>query len=105
MIISRISRETPTPRPLTVQLGEPRVSVVDNGYLPSQLTIAPGAHVTWANTGSEGHDVSGNGPGGMWQSGPLGPADRYQRPFVLAGNYDYWCSIHPEMRGRVVVQP
>src|SRR5437870_3897128 len=62
MIISRIARETPLPRPTTAVSGPPRVSIVDNGFLPNQMTVSVGATVQWVNTGSGGHDVTGNGP-------------------------------------------
>jgi plastocyanin len=80
------------------------VTIVDNGYMSAQMTIPLGTRVTWTNTGGDGHDVTGNGPGGAWRSGTLAPSDSYSRPFMLAGTFDYWCSAHPEMRGRIVVQ-
>jgi plastocyanin len=105
MIVSRVARETPTPGPRPTASAQPRVSIVDYGFAPAQLTIHQGATVTWTNSGSEGHDVDGNGPGGAWRSGPLAPAEQFQRTFPLPGTYDYTCSFHPEMRARVVVQP
>jgi plastocyanin len=105
MIISRIARETPVPRPTPTPSAEARISLVDNGYVPVQAVVAAGARVTWVNTGGDGHDITGSGPGGPWRSGPLAPSERYQRQFTLTGTYDYACSIHPEMRGRLVVQP
>jgi plastocyanin len=103
MIVSRIARETQLPVPTGTPLAHPRVSVVDNGYVPGQLSLHVGTSVTWVNTGSDGHDVTGTGPGGAWHSGPLAPSERYERSFALPGTYDFVCSIHPEMRGRVVV--
>lgn len=79
------------------------MAVVDNGYMPSQLTIQVGSSVAWTNLGGDGHDVTGTGPDGSWRSGPLGPRDTYRRPFNLAGVYDYACTVHPEMRGRITV--
>jgi plastocyanin len=105
MIISRVARETPPPRATATPSAEPRVEIVDNGYLPEQMTVPLGSRVSWANTGGDGHDVTGNGPGGAWRSGILAPSDTYARPFLLAGTFDYWCAVHPEMRGRIVVQP
>jgi hypothetical protein len=105
VIISRIARETPIPRPTATPYSEPRVDLVDNGYQPSELVVKVGASVLWFNAGHDGHDVTGRGPDGPWRSGLLGPADRYQRPFMQPGNYDFMCSLHPEMRGRIVVQP
>jgi plastocyanin len=103
MIISRVARETPLPRATPTPMAQPQVEVVDNGYFPAQMVVRTGAQVTWVNTGSDGHDVTGTGPGGAWRSGPLDPAERYARSFGLPGTYDYACTIHPEMRGRVVV--
>jgi plastocyanin len=105
MIISRVARETPLPLATSTPQAQPRVAIVDNGYLPTQLTLHVGGQVTWTNTGSDGHDVSGSGQGGAWRSGPLAPSEHYERSFELPGTYDYACTMHPEMRGRIVVQP
>jgi plastocyanin len=103
-IISRISRETPAPPPRVTPSAQPRVEVVDYGYSPQQVTVHLGASITWTNDGNDGHDVTGSGPGGEWRSGPLAPSERYTREFNLTGTFDYVCTIHPEMRGRVIVQ-
>ena len=105
MIISRTAQETPTPAPTPTRSAIPRVAVIDNGYAPAQLEIGSGTTVQWANLGGDGHDVTGRGPDGVWRSGPLAPGDRYQRTFYMSGTYDYVCTVHPEMRGQVVVQP
>jgi len=104
-IISRISRETPTPVPRATPAGLPEVHIVDYGYQPGQIRVQQGAVVRWINSGDEGHDVTGSGPGGAWRSGPLAQGESYQRQFALPGEYPYVCTIHPEMRGFVVVQP
>jgi plastocyanin len=103
-ITSSISRSTPAPPPLATPLAQPSVEVIDYGYSPQLLSVAPGASVTWANDGNDGHDVTGSGPGGDWRSGPLAPSERYTRQFDLAGTYNYVCTLHPEMWGRVIVQ-
>ena len=104
-VVSRVSRETPQPLPRPTLPTEPQVEVVDYGFSPAQLVVHVGATVTFVNQGSDGHDVTGGGPGGDWRSGPLAPGERYSRAFALPGTYAYACSIHPEMRGSVVVQP
>jgi plastocyanin len=104
-IVSRISRDTPQPLPRATQPAQPQVDVVDYGFSPGQLMVHVGATVTFVNQGSDGHDVTGGGPGGDWRSGPLAPGERYSRQFGLPGTYAYVCTIHPEMRGSVVVQP
>jgi plastocyanin len=104
-VVSRISRQTPQPLPRPTLPTQPQVEVVDYGFSPGQLVVHVGATVTFVNQGSDGHDVTGGGPGGDWRSGPLAPGERYSRAFGLPGTYAYECTIHPEMRGSVVVQP
>jgi plastocyanin len=101
VVISRTSREalpTPTPEPVPTQ---PTVYVVDYGYSPPQLTIHAGQSVTWLNQGADGHDVTGSD----WRSGPLTPEEAYSRVFAQPGSYPYECTMHPEMRGAIVVEP
>jgi plastocyanin len=99
-IVSRTSREpppTPTPRARSTA---PQVEIVDYGYSPAQLTIHAGQNVTWVNQGADGHDVTGSD----WHSGPLTPQEAYTRVFAQPGTYGYECTMHPEMRGTVIVQ-
>jgi len=103
-IVSRVSRQTPAPPPPSTPSPRPQVEVIDYGFSPQQMTVRPGATVTWTNDGNDGHDVTGSGPGGDWRSGPLAPSERYTREFDLTGTFDYVCTIHPEMRGQVIVQ-
>jgi plastocyanin len=105
MVISRVSRETPAPLATSTPSAEARVGIVDNAFVPAQMALPSGKIVIWSNGGSEGHDVTGSGPGGAWRSGTLAPLQQYERVFAQPGIYDYACTIHPEMRGRVVVQP
>ena len=104
-VVSRISRATPQPLAVPTRSTLPQVDVVDYGFSPAQLTIHVGTTVTFTNGGGDGHDVTGTGPGGEWRSGPLAPSERYSREFALPGTYNYVCTIHPEMRGTIVVQP
>jgi plastocyanin len=103
-IVSRVSRETPAPPPRVTPSAQPHVDVIDYGFSPQQISVQVGASITWTNDGEDGHDVTGSGPGGEWRSGPLAPSERYTRQFNLPGTFEYVCTIHPEMRGRVIVQ-
>lgn len=59
--------------------------------------------MTWTNTESSNipHDVTG-GNGGP-KSPLLNPGQSYSFTFNDVGTFWYYCSIHPNMRGRVVV--
>jgi plastocyanin len=56
--------------------------------------------VTWTNRDEEAHTVAFSG---MPVSQPLQNGDTYTHTFGQAGTYSYICSIHPFMRGMVVV--
>jgi plastocyanin len=107
VIISRVARQTPAPlaAPTAAPDTQPQVEVVDYAFSPGQLRVTVGTTVSFVNSGADGHDVTGGGPGGTWRSGPLAPGERYARAFSLPGTYDYVCTIHPEMRGRIVIHP
>jgi len=104
-VVSRFSRATSTPVTRPTPSSLPEVAVVDYGYQPGVIQIQANSVVKWVNRGDEGHDVTGTGPGGAWRSGPLAQGESYQRQFALPGEYPYVCTVHPEMRGFVLVQP
>ena len=80
----------------------PKVSIANFAFAPEQITIAPGESVTWTNDdgaphGLEYHDGA---PG----TDLLLPGASFSRRFDQPGTYDYNCSVHPYMTGRVVVR-
>jgi plastocyanin len=107
-MVSKMARATPTSLPPpTISTGDaPRIAITDAGFAPAELRVVVGRPVTWRNEGLQGHDVSAAGgqPVG-WGSGPIGPAGTFQRLFGEPGRYDYICTLHPVMRGRIVVDP
>ena len=105
-VISRVSRATPVPqfRARRIDPDRPHIPVVDFAYDPPEIRIRPGVRVTWTNDGVEGHDVTGYG-GEAWGSGAMGPTATYSRVFSEPGRFDYFCTIHPEMRGTIFVEP
>ncbi len=81
--------------------GGAKVSIANFAFTPGEITIAPGESVTWTNDdgaphGLEYHDGA---PG----TDLLLPGASFSRRFDRPGTYDYNCSVHPYMTGRVVV--
>ena len=75
------------------------VEVFDFGYMPSVIRIKAGQTVVWQNGGRELHDVTGDD----WHSGPIEPSTEFRYTFGLEGAFNYRCSVHPDMRGTVIV--
>lgn len=77
------------------------VHVVDNAYQPANVEIEPGDAVQWVFEGNMQHDVVADD--GSFVS-DLVYEGTYTYVFEEAGEFEYDCSIHPEMRGSVTVK-
>ena len=76
---------------------------IDNfSFGPQTLTIAAGTTVTWTNRDDIPHTVVSND--GAFKSKVLDTDERFSYTFTKAGTYPYFCSIHPKMTAKVVVQ-
>ena len=81
---------------------EPAVSVdaIDNRFDPPEVTVTAGDAVEWRFEGSVEHDVVADDESFV---SPLQRQGTYVHVFDTPGEYPYLCSVHPEMRGRVIV--
>ena len=72
-------------------------------FNPSEITVAPGTTVTWVNNEAMPHNVADSNKG--FRSKTLVKDDKFSFTFTTAGEYDYLCLIHPNMKGKVIVKP
>jgi plastocyanin len=79
------------------------VLIQDFSFKPAHITIKRGTKVRWINKDSTAHTATTNN-GRSFDSGQLGPGQRYTHTFKSAGKKSYHCEIHPDMRGSVVVK-
>ena len=77
-------------------------------YNPEAINISTGTTVEWVNEDSAMHTATSgsptNGADGIFDSEILNIDDTYQFTFADAGNYDYYCILHPWMIGTVNVE-
>lgn len=76
------------------------VAIADFAFSPAVITVRAGTSVTWTNRDEDAHTVAVMGAA---PSAPLQNGDTYAHTFAGPGRYSYVCSIHPYMRGMVVV--
>src|SRR4051812_47550622 len=66
------------------------------------VTVKPGTTVTWTNGDDIPHTVVSKD--GLFRSKVLDTGDRFSFTFAKAGQFGYFCSIHPHMTGTIVVK-
>jgi plastocyanin len=76
---------------------------IDNfSFGPTELTIPAGTTVTWTNRDDIPHTVVSTDK--VFKSKVLDTDEKFSFKFEKAGNYPYFCSIHPKMTGKVIAQ-
>jgi len=89
------------------EASEPSCAESGSCFSPSEVTIGVGDSVTWHNDSSVAHTVTSgspeDGPDGLFDSGLFLSGDTFSHTFTEAGEYQYFCSIHPWMTGTVIV--
>src|SRR5215207_8596998 len=86
-------------------------SLTDTAYQPNPIQVSVGNTVTWTNSDSQPHTVTSgsNGqPDNKFNSSPnfsplLNPGQTFSFTFTQAGDYPYFCMLHPNMVGTVNV--
>src|ERR1700730_3630900 len=79
------------------------VRIDDFNFTPPALVVAPGTAVTWTNADDTPHNVREKD--GKFKSAALDTDDTFSQTFSAPSEYEYFCSIHPRMAGKIVVQP
>ena len=70
-------------------------------FEPKDLTVAVGTKVTWVNDDQIPHTVAETHK--VFRSGALDTNDSFSWVFTTPGEYDYFCALHPQMIGKIVV--
>src|ERR671922_811339 len=86
-------------------------SLTDTAYQPNPAQASVGDTVTWTNDDTQPHTVTSgqNGqPDGKFDSSPnfnplMAPGQTFEHTFTEAGQYPYYCALHPNMVGTVSV--
>ena len=100
MVITSCSKgssynSTPTTPPTAV-------SIVNMSFSPAALNVTLGTTVTWTNNDNMTHTVTSDSS--AFDSGNLTVGSKFTKVFSVAGTYEYHCTIHPTMKGSIVVK-
>jgi len=106
---SPLSQNPVTPTTTPIQLSAtPIVNIQNFAFTPAVIPIPAGTTVTWINMDTADHTVvsdtqGSTAQGALFSSPSLPKGASYSFKFDKTGTYTYHCSIHPSMKGTVVV--
>ncbi|MFA6194492.1 MAG: plastocyanin/azurin family copper-binding protein [Patescibacteria group bacterium] len=76
------------------------VDISNFSFSPSLLNIKPGTTVTWTNSDVVSHQIKST----AFNSDNLNEGQSFSYTFSNTGIFEYSCSIHPTMTGKIIVQ-
>lgn len=78
------------------------ISIKDRKFTPAKVTIKVGETVLWTNHDHMDHTVDAKD--NSFSSGTIKSGKTYEFTFKKAGEFAYDCTLHPRMKGTVVVK-
>lgn len=86
----------------------PGCETTNECFVPSEVTVDVGGEVIWSNDDTAGHTVTSGtldaGPDGTFDSSLFMAGKTFSYKFEEAGEFPYFCVVHPWMTGSVIVQ-
>jgi len=87
------------------QEGTIEAGISNFAFVPSEIKIKVGSTVKWTNNDGTTHTVTSDSGGkGELNSNQLADGESYEHVFDTKGIFNYHCSIHTGMKGKVVVE-
>lgn len=83
-------------------IGAVTVEIADFAFAPRDVSVPAGSTLTWVNRGRAPHTVTSPASGPL-DSGMVEPSASYRQQLTEPGVYEYLCTLHPEMIGRIAV--
>jgi amicyanin len=76
---------------------------IDNfSFTPAEVRVKAGTAITWTNRDDIPHTVVSADE--AFKSKALDTDDKFTATLTRPGTYSYFCSIHPKMQGKIVVE-
>jgi len=96
-------KEAETKASIPVKANRTEVVIDNFNFSPKTFTVPAGATVTWTNHDNVPHVIMSDDD--RFNKSPvLKTGQSFSNAFATAGTYSYFCSIHPRMRGKIIVK-
>ena len=83
--------------------GETQLTIDNFTFKPDAVTVPAGTRIVWVNDDDIPHSIVETT--GKFHSPALDTEHKFSFTFDKAGSYEYFCGLHPHMKGKVVVTP
>ena len=90
------------PAPPPSQPTTASVDINNFAFAPPALTVSAGTQIVWTNKDGTAHTITADD--GRFNSDPFDKTQTFKQTLTTPGTYTYHCSIHPFMKGKIVVQ-
>jgi plastocyanin len=80
------------------------VSIDNFVFYPKELIVTAGTTVTWVNGDDFSHTATSKASPTLFDSKTLDKDDQFSFQFNTPGTYDFFCKLHPNMTGKVIVK-
>jgi plastocyanin len=87
--------------PGAAQAADVNVKIDNFTFGPQQLTVKLGDTVVFTNEDDIPHTVVSIG---RFRSAALDTGDKFSFTFTKVGTFQYFCGLHPQMQGTIVVE-
>lgn len=78
------------------------VSIDNFSFTPMEISISPGTQVIWTNKDDVPHTFTSVDK--RFKSQALDTDEKFSFTFKVPGAYEYFCSVHPKMTGKIIVR-
>src|SRR5437868_4561551 len=86
---------------VSAQAEDMKVTIDNFTFSPVELKVKVGDTITWTNHDDIPHTVVS---AGKFRSKTMDTDDNFSFTFTSAGDYKYFCSLHPHMTGMIKVE-
>jgi plastocyanin len=80
------------------------IEIHNFAFQPATMTVHPGDTVEWKNEDNTPHTATAKTPNPGFDSGAIRSEGQWRYDAREKGTYNYICTIHPYMKGQLIVQ-
>lgn len=102
-LVTALGTSVLTPGPAESGVREVTIEINDFAFTPQTISVPAGTVVTWINKDETPHTVVEAGR--RFKSRVLDTGGRFSYTAAAPGTFSYFCSLHPHMTARLVVEP